>query len=218
MPANDGDTYTQIASRRPLSGSKLPLEDGIALDGAFPALGFRAAEPLWRRVRDEVDERRNLHRFASPGELRRKPGLPARAVQREPPLPRAFVHRSEPKRFPSFDGSGGPLPGPSSRFDERRFRAPFAPPSDRFVPVSCDEGSNLKNILPKRDESEHDHAPCIPAGHSKQRWRVFSNDGFMGRWLEFDQAPVRVTKSISPIVAPPSTFQYLHDAIMERCG
>lgn len=112
MPANDGDTYTQIASRRPLFGSKLPLEDGIALDGAFPALGFRAAEPLWRRVRDEVDERRNLHRFASPGELRRKPGLPARAVQREPPLPRAFVHRLESKRFPSFDGSRGLLPGP----------------------------------------------------------------------------------------------------------
>jgi hypothetical protein len=41
---------------------------------------------------------------------------------------------------------------------------------------------------------------------------------FLGRWLDDDAAPVKERNRISPIVAPPSTFQYLPDAIGERCG
>jgi hypothetical protein len=41
---------------------------------------------------------------------------------------------------------------------------------------------------------------------------------FRGRWLDDDLAPVKERNRISPIVAPPFTFQYLHDAIVERCG
>lgn len=53
--------------------SKLQSEDGSALDGAFPALGSRAAGPLWRRVRDEVVERRRFTGLPAPVSSARSP-------------------------------------------------------------------------------------------------------------------------------------------------